>query len=309
MTVAAPTELDLTFTASGATQHVFVSTHEPSDGWVYKTPAILDALLPSPVTWRTAVATRGWKRAVLAACVDARRRLETHDGERPVRLRTLARHGLQRTATLADRCVDHAWAVRHRSARLRQFQRMCLALRELACGPASDVVLPFRILHARCTLRVDGRAHQYAGPVLQQRRADHFFDFFTGFALFRWADVAEGQHRLWRCGVGLVDTDEILGPRNWALLDGRLHLADTGSLTTDLALARRAVAAELLDAREAQIPVWWPASAGEPLAEYFAFVRRDVGEARLGALWGLDRARRDCSERSTPRLVRGSGTG
>jgi len=163
---------------------------------------------------------------------------------------------------------------------------MCRTLRRLTREQVSGLVLPFVIVEASCTLRVGGNgAHSYAGTLLKQRRADHFFDYFTGLELFSWSDLVERQHDLWRHGIGLADADEVLGPRNWALVNGRLYLADTGSITEDLREVRRVVSAVELDAREKQIPEWWPDHRDERLPEYFEYVRTRVNDEQLARLW------------------------
>jgi hypothetical protein len=130
-----------------------------------------------------------------------------------------------------------------------------------------------------------------------QRRADAFFDQVAGnLSRYDWSHFVELQHRLWRHGVGFWYPREALGPRSWALLDGRLCLGDTGALTTDYVQAYDALDPASLDVRvRRQIEKSQP---GDGAAEYFAFVRRQVNRERLQQLWGADAWRRAAAKAS-----------
>jgi hypothetical protein len=88
--------------------------------------------------------------------------------------------------------------------------------------------------------------------------------------------------------VALLEAADILGPRSWAVVDGRLQLADTGSLTRDHREARRSLAPERLDERE-QIVLQRLAlreSGSTTLAEeYFRFIRTELHQAAFDRLW------------------------
>jgi hypothetical protein len=76
---------------------------------------------------------------------------------------------------------------------------------------------------------------------------------------------------------------EALGPRSWALLDGRLCLGDTGALTTDYAEVYDALDPASLDVRvRRQIGKSRPVDRAD---EYFAFVRREVSREQLERIW------------------------
>jgi hypothetical protein len=282
---AVPARLTLTLLARGASQQVYVLAGASDHPWVYKTPAIVEALLLTPVTWRSIKPVTPWKRRVYELFVERPAELwndradAVHDtGAAHARLmRAIA----VRSAMIANR-LSSAWA---RAARRRRFRRMCRILRRIADEGLHHAVLPFEILEAACTLHADGRITHYRGPVLRQRRADFFFEYFDALDRFDWGAPARVQHELWRHGIGLVDADEALGPRNWSLLDGEVLLADTGSLTEDLNEVRGVLSEERLNDREREIPTWWPNNVSSSLPQYFAHVRRAINREQLDRLW------------------------
>jgi hypothetical protein len=173
--------------------------------------------------------------------------------------------------------------------RVVQFRHMCDILASLDGTDAAVHLLPWEVIEAVCALRDDrGKEHEYHGLLLKQRRADHFFDYFTGVDRFDWEQLVTAQHSLWRRGIGFTDADEVLGPRNWALLDDRLQLGDTGSLTRDFRRVRQIVSESVLDACQQRIPIWWPDRSDRQLGTYFAFVRREINVTRLHQLWRTD---------------------
>jgi hypothetical protein len=154
----------------------------------------------------------------------------------------------------------------------------------------SDIPLPFNIIRkGEIFLRVDETTIRYAGPILKQRRADYFFEKSVRLTTFDWSEFVQAQHRLWRSGVGLSSAGEILGPKNWALLDGRLHLADTGALTRDYHEARNCLSGEVLDKRqENALGHLKQIKSPDPALEYFHFIRKQINQEMLDELWGAD---------------------
>lgn len=288
--------LDLTFHASGATQHVFVRTDEPDDGWVYKTPALVDALLPSRPSWRRCRPAAGWKRAVFAVVFRGPSHLRASAisallgsgaSSRTCRtLRTAAADVLNELGTDLSAVGRLLWSVHARAGRRRAFLTMCDILRRLDDQTATDVLLPFAVDTCRCTLRTPVGVHRYIGPVLRQRRADHFFLYFDGFGLFQWEDVVNAEHTLWKHCIGFTDLDEALGPRNWALLGNKLYLADTGSLTEDVAAVRAVISPAAIARRRREIPEWWPGHVGAELDQYLAYIGSHIYTDAVATLWG-----------------------
>jgi len=262
--------LDLTFLATGYRQHVFTRTGA-DDGWVYKVPVAFGRVLPFDFG-----------------------RIETIRPRNPV-------HGVAHA--LLIRCPRPLTAVRNRALiahfsrkRLREFRAMLRLLERLAERGADDVVLPYRsIPDANARLRVAGREYRYAGPVLAQKRADVFRVRAESLRAYDPAELIEAQHRLWAHGFAIVETGEILGPRSWSVVDGRLKLADTSSLTADRRLARQSLAPALLDERQA-IVTRKLREAGSTFAidEYCCTVRSEINEDTFDRLWGaaLRRGRR-----------------
>jgi hypothetical protein len=231
--------------------------------WVYKTPAIVESLFLHPITWRSIRPTVRWKQFVFA-------------------------HFLESLAPHAPR-LDRFAVTRERRRRMLQFQEMCRLLSALDGAGVGVYLLPCEVIRATCTLRdEEGAEHEYSGMLLKQRRADHFFEYFTGVERFAWEQLVLAQQALWRCGVGFADADEVLGPRNWALHDGQVRLADTGSLTRDFRRVRHTVSDSVLDACQQRIPLWWPDRTDPQLAEYLAFVRHEINLERLRQLWRAD---------------------
>ena len=291
MRSAAPERLSLALLAHGASQQVYVRGEAPDEGWVYKTPAVIDALLPTPVTWRSMRPVSRWKRRLFELLVEMPAEYWNERAGRSV-----GRRIASRSATISNRLCG-VWAL---ARRRRQFDRMCAILQRIAEERLENVVLPFEIVDTECALHAEGMVTRYCGLVLKQRRADIFFEHFDGLECFDWTAPARVQHELWRHGIGLVDADEVLGPRNWAVLNGQVLLADTGSLTENLGEVRRVLSAKVLDDREREIPTWWPRNVSRSLPEYFAQVRRHVNQEWLDRLWRTAYGDR---EREVPRSI------
>jgi hypothetical protein len=102
-----------------------------------------------------------------------------------------------------------------------------------------------------------------------------------------WREVVSAQHRLWRQGIGLSGSAEILGLRSWALHDGRVYLADTSSLTRDFESARQNLRSEALEIAVARVEKEVKAP-GTPnsISKYVQSIREKINEDRLVELWG-----------------------
>jgi hypothetical protein len=138
--------------------------------------------------------------------------------------------------------------------------------------------------------------------MLKQQRADMFFAMMGGLTTFPWRAIIQGQHRLWQHGFGLSEPVEALGPYNWALLHGRMCLADTAALTDDLHKIRRCLRERNMDRA---VKRFLPDGGRHPLPrkdpvpqvlEYCSFVRRGINERVLRQLWKTRRAKRVVSE-------------
>jgi hypothetical protein len=79
----------------------------------------------------------------------------------------------------------------------------------------------------------------------------------------------------------------MLGLRSWALLDGRVYLADTSSLTRDFDLARQNLRSEALDIAAARAEKTMSTqTATNSIAEYVRCIRREIDEDRFVDVWG-----------------------
>jgi hypothetical protein len=212
-----------TFTVldSGASQHVLLPDDDPQHVW--KIPAVCNALLPTPISVVRFNPTVAWKAAGW---------------------RTFRRVA---PALLLDRAEGSL--IRYAALRRRQrFVRMLRVLQYLLRTTRGEpLLLPCHIVTAvSLQARWTGGVLVYRGAALVQRRADRFIAgrFDSGFdtdAMIR------AQHRLWTLGVGLDDGSAVLGPHDWAVLDGRILLGDTGSLTTDRGAVWRTLQPAVLD--------------------------------------------------------------
>ncbi|NIP78176.1 MAG: hypothetical protein GWM90_02810, partial [Gemmatimonadetes bacterium] len=285
---------DLTFLASGFRQHVFVST-DGDEEWVYKIPAAFGRVLPYRHRTGKTRPVQPVKRALHAAAIlfpasvyGAVRSAYRRIGRRPV-LRWIAPPlagllaGFDRVRVVRDAGL----AAYQRWARARDFREMLDTLELLAARGLGDLLLPFEIVReAEARLRIDDRVLPYRGPLLVQRRAV-FQEVGGDYDAFDWNVIVETQHRLWREGVALTEPGEIMGTRSWALVGRRPTIADTSSLTRDSGLARRCVADETLDRREAvvrrRLAAERPGYDPEP---FFRYIRSEINGQRLEALWG-----------------------
>jgi hypothetical protein len=150
-----------------------------------------------------------------------------------------------------------------------------------------DVLLPwssYPILEL--ILCVEDETLWYQGPVLKQRRADYFFEAAGELDRFDWNEIIVAQQRLWGSGFALKDAAGLLGPNGWALHQGSLRLADTGSLTTNEQQARWVHQERVLDRVTER---WLTRTRGtqehELLKDYLGFIRRHLGVAELAAHW------------------------
>lgn len=275
--------LDLTFLASGALQHVFVETIGDASTWVYKIPGCYPELLPAKPSLRFLRPVRPYRKLVYWLIYDGPRHLEAAgrvDGAHPLGRAVAA------PARLVAEGADMLWNMGAAHRRRRTFRRMLQLLGTVARRGAGDVVLPFEVSWRRKAILRIGDAHRpYDGPVLRQRRADHFFTLHSAPDGFDWGQLVRAQHRFWRAGLGVWDAAEILGPHNWAILDGEVRLGDTGSLTDSFERIMRAISDPVLDAAEAEAIRRFRGPVADRARAYFAFVRREINPRRLAELW------------------------
>jgi hypothetical protein len=289
---AAMTDLDLTSLATGTRQHVFVRTGA-DDGWVYKIPATAgigshygrDLANYRPIEPMKAALVRIIVRAPDSLHRRARARLTRFAGARGL---TGALDRFHAAFSDARGRVMDVLYVRSRRQYFDTMLQLAPVITERSLG---ELMLPFHVLsRVDATLRVGDVARSYSGPMLVQQRAD-FFDRTGRFDVFDWDDVIRAQHRLWRCGLALSDANEVLGPKNWALVDGHLRLADLSSLTRSYRLASRVLRRGVLDERSGRVlsRLRNTNTAEYAMAErYFQHVRREVNQERLAQLWKRD---------------------
>lgn len=290
--VSAPAvELDLTSFACGTRQHVFLATGVPDHGWVYKLPSALGAAEHYGTDLGGYRPTGPLGRALYRTFVEFpndqhRRRLARLEaqGAREQRIRDAERRH-RRLCEARGRSV----AVVYRWTRRRHFRGMIALAQSLARYELTAIALPFEVLAAvSALLHIGDRVERYRGPALAQLRAD-FFDRSGRFDEFRWDDVIEAQHALWRHGIGLSDANEILGPKNWALIDHRLRLADLSSLTRNARTARRLLGGDILDERQGRVLERLrrqESTESVDLARrYFEHVRRSINQKAFDQIW------------------------
>lgn len=286
--------MELSLLGSGAWQHVFIPADETEPEWVYKLPAAYGYILPLRPRLNSFCPSSATRKSALSLLKAPDRLADRLHGwsesrRRPAVLRAAAALGegiAQAICIARDGCL----AVVLKRSRRRRFDEMARQLGYLTRHGMEDVLLPYRVLsQLDATLLVNGSRIPYRGPALVQRKADFFRGGSLDFASFRWCELVNAQQRLWRFGMAFSEVNQILGPMNWGLLDGRLRLADTSNLTTDYRTARRLLDPGMLDAKEAVVMERLSAPATpEVAAEYFRFVRREINARRLEELWRAD---------------------
>jgi hypothetical protein len=286
---------DLTFLATGECQHVFAATGEEDAQWVYKIPAAFGYLLPSSHPSRKSFKPKSRsQQLVRLALVTLPAAVHKRGSALSARLGTrLARGGESALLRSFDRCALMPKALGESLLRryvlwerVSRFNRMLRTLDLMRAMGLSDVVLPHRIIRkGMAVLRVNGCTYRYEGPFLVQRKAE-FFDKSRNFKSFPWEDLITQQQLMWRHGIALDGPAEVLGPKNWALMDGRLRLGDTSGLTTDLKWALRAIKAARLDRKEKNVVCDAKSvNPDDPAEEYFRETRKEINEEKLRQLW------------------------
>jgi len=251
-------QLALTFLATGTWQHVFVRRDETESRWVYKIPSAFGHLLPFNHPQRL----------------------------RPRRLHTRAGDAVLTLLPAGERLL----ASRLRRLSQRSFESMLALIAEIERHGLSDILLPWEVMRdAAATLEIEGEHFSYRGPVLKQRRADYLFERSENLHSFEWREIVEAHHRLWRCGITFSTTTAVLELKNWALLDGRLRLFDTSSLTSDRREVTRALDEQELNRREQSVlRRVAERKSSEPIVEYFRFIRQELNRDKLEQLWQAD---------------------
>lgn len=289
-------ELDLSFFATGATQHVFFESARPESGWLYKIPAAFGYILPFRIGFRTMTPWNPYLAVLQDVCFRLPSRLvnwTNHRAENIVDKRRPESRAINFLATIFARslagCGDFLLAPYFRRALAVRFRNMLSILSKIPWSGVDGALLPYRIIaDLPMTLRVEGKVHRHRGPVLIQRKAQRFIERSEGLESFDWGQLVAAQHQLWRNGVALSDASEVLGPSNWSLLDGRVLLGDTGSLTIDYNQAMQTLAPEILKLREQRV-LWYLHGAERRRGiEYLAFIRTEINPARLAQLWKAD---------------------
>lgn len=287
---------DLTFLTTGECQHVFAATGDEDVRWVYKIPAAFGYLLPASHPSRKSFKPKSRPqqlvRLALVTCPAAiHARGRALSGRLGTTKLAAGRGGgllrlFDQCALLPKTCGESLLARYVLWERVRRFNRMLRTLELIRESGLSDVVLPYKIIrNGRAILRVGGSTYSYKGPLLVQRKAD-FFDKSRNFKSFLWEELMAQQQRLWKHGIALDGTAEVLGPKNWALLDGRLRLGDTSGLTTDLRWALWAVKEARLDSKEKNVVRdARSVNPDDPVEEYFREIRKQINEEKLTQLW------------------------
>jgi hypothetical protein len=249
---------DLTFLATGTWQHVFVLRGDTEKLWVYKIPSAFGHLLPFNHPQRL----------------------------RPRRLHARAGGALLALLPAGERLL----ASRLRRVSLHSFEYMLTLITEVKRHGLSDIILPCEVIRdGAATLEIEGQRFAYRGPMLKQRRADFLFERNENLRSFEWREIVEAHHRLWRCGITFSTTTAVLELKNWALLDGRLRLFDTSSLTSDRREVTRALDEEELNKREQSVlRRVAERKSSEPVVEYFRFIRQELNRDKLEQLWRAD---------------------
>jgi hypothetical protein len=286
--------LDLTLLAAGTRQHAFVPTHGSRE-WVYKIPATSGLLQQYGPDLAEYNPVGRLKSLFFNLCVrwpdDVYRRLVERQARSASRARSIFAAFAERSYA-AFSTARHRWLERaYRWTRLRYFRRMLSITQHVVRQGLSDLLVMHHVLeNSEATLRTPTGVRRYRGPILVQEWAV-FFDRSGCFDAFDWNDVIDAQHRMWRRGVALSDANEILGPKNWALVGGQLRLGDFSSFTTNYRQARRGLRPDILDARQQRVlrRLRNEVPAQAVLAEqYFKRVRAEINEARLAQLWRRD---------------------
>ena len=288
--------LDLAFLGSGAWQHVFVDGGEAGGGgpdWVFKVPAAFGYTAPLRPRLRALTPSRQHKRVLHWLLLAPDRLASRFEGEGSTRT-TTSMEWLGRAvvplATTSRAVVEGSVAAWMRRERRQRFDEMLGFLEQLAADGLDDLLLPYRIIRdGAATLRMTDRVVDYAGPILVQRRAEFFGGGRLHVDRFDWQDLVDAQHRLWRRGIAFAEQNQILGPMNWALHEGRLRIADTSSFTRDARLARRILDDASLDVKEhAVLRRLDPSISSDLVRRYFRFVRSAINRERFDALWRAD---------------------
>jgi hypothetical protein len=289
--------LDLTFLATGHRQHVFIRSGPMRDDCVYKIPAAPGYVMPyrhkpgEPP--RRVVSKRALHWMLFDVPYLLGRNVRRTLGKR-LRPAIRKRLGpltapLRAMGRLGRTARNRVFVAYFRRARARNFATMLEVLEDLAQSGAHRYLVPFRIIRrGTAILRVNNATVPYEGPMLVQRRVDTFFTK-QSLAAFEWDELVAALHALWRHGFALTEKGENLGYRSWALMNGHVRLADTSSLSSDLAIARRSLRDENLDAQERMVLAFHGKSAtANAFREFFEYLRRHINQARLDALWRVD---------------------
>ncbi len=288
-------KLQLTFLTTGATQHVFTNSKQPENGWVYKIPAAFGRVVPLRTGARS---IEPWNRSLAVLQVlfykfPSKLAALTHKTGKQADFEYILAKSLNAVAIKLTTILAHAGdcllSAYLRYGHKKRFHSMLLILDALSKGGLNDVLLPYRIIpHARATLWVNGKSFAYQGPILMQRRADRFFEHAEQVEEFDWQQFITAQQKLWRSGFALSDAAEVLGPSNWALLDGRVRLGDTLSLTTNYEEAIDTLNHKILDDREQWLLGLMVETERPRTVEFFTQVRGEINADCLKQLWKTD---------------------
>lgn len=286
--------LDLTFFSTGESQHVFLETGSEGGSWVYKFPAAFGYILPFKHVRQRFRPINRLEQLIRLVAIRLPRFFRIRAKRwRAARAGTVGRCIYRIAAwfaTLCQRLFTYQGVAllsrycRHRNQ--RRFLSMLDNLDYLSRHTLDDIMLPYRSLRqGQALLRVEGQTIRYRGPILVQRRAS-FFERPSNFYAFEWDELIEAEHRLWRHGVGFGTFAETVGPKNWALMDGHIRLADTGSLTRDFGtvqhtLRRPQVEKKLRNA----IAQLRKRGEEEGAEEYFRYVIQEINREKLEQLW------------------------
>ena len=288
-------ELELTFLATGEAQHVFQKAGYDA-GWVYKIPAAFGFVLPFDHEFQKFRCKTTFERILRFSLQTIPKRFS---GRRRLSSLSLAGSGQgsldkgrgECNESLLRSFGEYGIAKYCKWLNLKNFEDMLSIIGSLNHRLPANGLVPSQP-YGRVTVRlqINGNQLTYSGPMLKQQRADHMFVRSDEFDTFAWEDIVASQQDFWRHGIGLVSAGEILGPKNWALVNGRMLLADTSALSKDFNAIRRSLDPAILDGRE-QIEMQQKGRRPEyrtrrsQAKEYFRYIRNEVNQEKLGRLW------------------------
>ncbi len=188
--------------------------------------------------------------------------------------------------------IERCTSLYARVAERLRYRKLVRLLRRVSKAPPElrATLLEFHVRrNIQLLLQERSPAPRIRGPLIEQARAEVFFDNEALLTDRDWSGLARAQHVMWTFGIGLSAPAEVWGPKNWAIgQNGDLVLGDLGYLTTNRHLVMSRLTPDASERRLHKLLARFPSAYHQKIVNYFERQRLWLNIQEFERLWRSD---------------------